>query len=116
MIYKILLLIVSGSAFSQHYQLDNIECPRWLPGTEQILPAGVVLSPAQELQNKVRCYCEVVKQKEHECLSRRGVPKSICIRRTNEWVERNLSLHQRHYNVNGVLPPPRYDRMLNIEP
>lgn len=116
MFYKVLLLVVSGSMFNQHYQLEDIDCPRWLPGTEQILPPEVGLSPEQELQNKVRCYCEVVKPKERECLSRRWVPKSVCTQRTSEWIERNLSLYRGHNNANGILPPPRRDRMMNIEP
>ncbi len=116
MFYKILIFVASGSMYSQYYQLEDIECPRWVPGTEQILPAGVTLSPAQELQNIVRCYCEVVKQEESQCLSRQ-IPKSVCLERTSEWIEKNLSLHQRRYNnVNGVTPPPKYDRMMNIEP
>ena len=70
MVYKSLFLLVFATLFNQAYNLDQIQCPKWLPGTNEILPQGVTLSPDLELENRVRCYCEVVKAKEADCLAR----------------------------------------------
>jgi hypothetical protein len=115
MLYKSLFLLVFANLFNQAYQLQHIECPKWVPGSNEILPAGVSLSPELELQNTVRCYCEVVKAKEQECLSRR-VPANLCKARTRIWVENNLSLKKNFQLVNGISPLPRRDRMINVEP
>ena len=116
MIYKSLFLLVFANLFNQAYRLQQIECPKWVPGTNQVLPQGVSLSPELELKNRVRCYCEVVKLKERQCLAQ-YVPANICKARTAAWVEDNLSLKQNGFQlVNGVAPSPRRDRMINVEP
>jgi len=115
MLYKSLFLLIFANMFNQVYQVENITCPKWVPGTSQVVPQGVTLSPELELQNRVRCYCEVVKAKEAECLARH-VPATICKARTRLWVENNLKLTETFQLVNGVSPPPRRDRMMNVEP
>jgi hypothetical protein len=115
MLYNSLFLLLFSTFFNQTYQLRQIECPRWMPGSNEVLPQGVVLSPALELQNKVRCYCEVVKRKERQCIARH-VPASICKERTSVWVADNLSLKNSFRLVNGVAPAPRRDRMMSFEP
>ena len=57
MLYKSLFLLVFANMFNQAYQLQEINCPKWVPGTNHVMPAGVSLSPELELQNRVRCYC-----------------------------------------------------------
>ena len=99
--------------FNQAYQLTNIECPKWVPGTDQILPAGVDLSPDLKLKNLARCYCEVVKVEEQRCIQAH-VPKNLCVARTNAWIEDNLQLKQRYGQV--IAPVPLPDRMLNVQP
>ena len=115
MIYKSLILLVFGNLFNQAYQMTNIECPRWVPGTNRVLLRGVTLAPGLELKNKMRCYCEVVKAKERECIAR-NVPKNLCVARTNAWVEDNLTLKENFRRTNGVQNLPRRDRMLNVQP
>ena len=115
MIYKSLILLVFANFFNQAYNVEQIQCPRWLPGTNQILSEGVSLSPELELENRVRCYCEVVKAKEAQCLARH-VPATICKARTRLWVENNLKLKEAFQLVNDVVPLPRRDRMMNVEP
>jgi len=115
MFSKSLFLLVFANLFNQAYNLQNITCPKWVPGTDQILPAGVTLSPELELENRVRCYCEFVKAKEIECL-RRHIPATICKARTRIWVENNLKLKEAFQLVNGISPAPRRDRMMNVEP
>ncbi|MCS5550402.1 MAG: hypothetical protein NZ811_02675, partial [Gammaproteobacteria bacterium] len=80
-----------------------------------VLPQGMTLSPELELQNRVRCYCQIVKAKEKNCIDRL-VPRSICLERTRQWVEKNLRLPQAMSLVNGVGPVPVRDRMINVEP
>ena len=116
MIVKSLFLLVFANLFNQTYNLSQIECPRWLPGTNRALPQGVTLSPGLELQNRVRCYCEVVKVKEAECRAQH-VPAGICSARTRLWVENNLKLKGNFQLVNGLAPAPvRRDRMISVEP
>ena len=95
MIYKSLFLLVFANLFNQAYQLENITCPKWVPGTNEVLP--------------------VVKQKEQECVTMR-VPWNLCKARTDQWVENNLKLRQPLLNVNGVMQLPQRDRMINVEP
>ena len=52
MIYKSLFLLVFANMFNQAYQMQNITCPKWVPGTNEILPHGVTLSPELELKNR----------------------------------------------------------------
>jgi hypothetical protein len=115
MIYKSLFLLIFANLFNQAYNIEQIQCPRWLPGTDQILSQGISLSPELELQNRIRCYCEVVKAKEAQCLARH-VPATICKARTRLWVENNLKLKESFQLVHGVSPPPQRDRMMNVEP
>lgn len=115
MIYKSLFLLIFANIFNQAYQLEYITCPKYVPGTNQLLPEGVDLSPELELMNRVRCYCEVVKAKERECLARH-VPANVCKSRTNAWVEDNLKLKEEASPYNNFAPLPRRDRMINVEP
>ena len=115
MLYKSLFLLVFANLFNQAYNLEQIQCPKWVPGSDQVLPQGVSLSPELELENRVRCYCEVVKAKEAQCLARH-VPATICKARTRIWVENNLKLKEAFQLVNDVAPLPRRDRMMNVEP
>jgi len=116
MLYKSLFLLIFANMFNQVYQMENITCPKWVPGTDQVIPQGVTLSPELELQNRVRCYCEVVKVKEAQCLAR-FVPATICKARTRLWVENNLKLKEAFGLVNGdIAPVPRRDRMISVEP
>jgi len=114
-LYKSLFLLVFANMFNQAYRLQEINCPKWVPGTNHVVPAGVSLSPELELQNRVRCYCEVVKQKERECLARH-IPETICLSRTSRWVEQNLSLYNPLQVNNRINPIPVRDRMMTIEP
>ena len=115
MLYKSLFLLVFANMFNQAYRLQEINCPKWVPGTNHVMPAGVSLSPELELKNRVRCYCEVVKQKERECLARH-IPETICLSRTTRWVEQNLSLYNPLQVNNRINPIPVRDRMMTIEP
>ena len=115
MLYKSLFLLVFANMFNQAYQMQQINCPKWVPGTNQVVPAGVTLSPSLELQNRVRCYCEVVKRMERECIER-NIPKTICLSRTSQWVEENLSLYNGFQFNNRINPLPVRDRMMTIEP
>jgi len=115
MIYNSLFMLIFASLFNQTYQLEHITCPKWVPGSNQVFPQGVSLSPELELNNRVRCYCEVVKAKERQCISIH-VPANICKARTAAWVKNNLKLHTGFQLVNGVAPIPKRDRMINLEP
>jgi hypothetical protein len=113
MLYKSLFLLVFSNMFNQAYQLQEITCPKWIPGSNRLLPAGVTLSPSLELKNRVRCFCEVVKAKEQECINMR-IPRNICTDRTAAWVEDNLMLRENFRRAQA--PVPQRDRMINIEP
>ena len=91
MVYKLLFLFTFMVPYNVAYNLEQIECPRWAPGTNEILPMNITLSPQLELQNTMRCYCQVVKVKERECIDNR-VPPNLCRQRTADWVEQNLKL------------------------
>ena len=91
MVYKLLFLLGFFVPYNVAYNLEQIECPKWAPGTNEILPMNITLSPQLELQNTMRCYCQVVKVKERECIDRR-VPPNLCRQRTADWVEQNLKL------------------------
>lgn len=115
MLYKSLFLLVFANLFNQAYQMQNITCPKWVPGTNEILPRGVTLSPELELKNRVRCYCEVVLPQERGCIAN-NVPKNLCKARTAAWVEDNLMLKENFRRVQAPADPPRRDRMINVEP
>ncbi len=115
MMFKSLFLLIFANMFNQAYQMQNINCPRWVPGTNQVLPRGVTLSPELELKNRVRCYCEVVMSKEQECISN-NIPKNLCKARTAAWVEDNLMLRENFRRTQQAGPVPQRDRMINVEP
>ena len=115
MLYKSLFILVFANMFNQAYQMTNIECPQWVPGTNEILPAGVELSPRLKLKNLARCYCEVVKVEEKRCINAR-IPKNLCKARTAAWIEDNLQIRERYGLVDRPVPLPNRDRMMNVEP
>ena len=115
MIYKSLFLLVFANLFNQAYQMENITCPKWVPGSNEVLPRGVSLSPELELKNRVRCYCEVVMRKERECVAMR-IPLNLCKARTAQWVEDNLMLREDLVRVQTPIQLPHRDRMMNVEP
>lgn len=92
-------------------QTETLQCPKWVPGTNEVLPEGITLSPEQELVNRVRCYCEVIKPLESQCIQQ-GYPQEACRQKTTLWISRNLSLA----TLNMLTPVPRRARMINVEP
>ena len=91
--------------------LAPINCPKWLPGTNTVLPPGIVLAPRQELQNRLRCYCEVVKPAEERC--KRNTEPELCENRTVQWVNENFP---NYLNIQNNMSPARRLRMISIEP
>lgn len=94
--------------------LPAIECPNWLPGTREILPPGVTLSPKQEVKNLMRCYCEVVKPLEDQCIRQR-VPLGLCKQRTENWLREEIFSKLNDTNET-VRPGPVRGRIISIEP
>jgi len=91
--------------------LNPVTCPKWLPGTNVPLPAGVTLSPEPELQNRMRCYCQVIKREEAICI-RSNTPRSQCVQRTETWIRENLQLFSiDRFNVPSL---PRRNLMINV--
>ena len=41
MLYKSLFLLVFANMFNQAYRLQEINCPKWVPGTNQVMPARI---------------------------------------------------------------------------
>ena len=115
MIYKSLAILFFANMFNQAYQIQTITCPKWVPGTNQILPAGVTLSPELELKNRVRCYCQVVMPQERGCIAN-NIPKNLCKARTAAWVEDNLMLKNTFMRTQSPAAIPQRDRMMNVEP
>ena len=113
MVYKLLFSLVFLSPFNQHYNLEQIECPTWVPGTDEIVPEQMILSPALRIHNKMRCYCQVVKVKERECLDN-NIPRNICLQRTKEWVLDNLSLKNKNL-PGGLVKLPTRNLIVNVE-
>ena len=61
----------------------------------------------------MRCYCQVVKAKERECIVD-NVPRAICLGRTKSWVEANFSL--RNLNMPGeIVTVPTRNLIVNVE-
>ena len=89
--------------------LAQIHCPEWLPGTNRILPPGVTLTKDQKLKNNLRCYCQIVKPAEEDCL-KRNLPDA-CRERTSNWVAENIT----NLIVSSQRPPKRW-RLMTIEP
>ena len=89
-----------------------VVCPKYLPGTNTLLPPGIHLSYEQNIRNLMRCYCEVVVPRELEC--RRNRPLRECQDRTKVWIRENiLSL----INPQIISPvPERKWRIQSIEP
>ena len=112
MVYKLLFLLVFMNPYNAEYNLQQIECPRWAPGGDEILPMNITLSPQLKLQNAMRCYCQVVKYKERECI-RHGVPERICKRRTEDWVTNNLTLNQNVIQDNVMMRLPKRNLIIN---
>ena len=112
MFYKLLFSLIFMFPDNIQYNLPQIECPRWAPGGDQILPTNITLSPQLKLQNAMRCYCQVVKTKERECI-RQGVPERICQRRTNDWVEQNLKLNTNTVQDNVMMRLPKRNLIIN---
>tara|TARA_R100000995_G_C3484256_1_gene126178 strand:- start:5729 stop:6070 length:342 start_codon:yes stop_codon:yes gene_type:complete len=113
MIYKLLFLLTFFSPYNGYYNLQQIQCPNWVPGTNEIMPEQMTLSPAMDLHNKMRCYCQVVKVKERECLDN-NVPSNICLQRTRDWVTNNLSLKNKNL-PDGLVNLPTRNVIINVE-
>ena len=90
----------------------NVQCPNWLPGTNEVLPPGVTLSPAQETQNIFRCYCEVVKPAVKKCIRRK--PYSECIELESDWLSRETA--KLFAKFRAITPVPSRPRIMSIEP
>ncbi len=91
-----------------------IQCVQYYPGTDIVLPKGVTFNytPTQKILNALRCYCEIVKLVETNCL-RRGFSRASCISKTKEWANQNLSIAKPRP---GQLPPvPRRNFMINVQ-
>ena len=89
-----------------------VECPQWLPGTDIILPAGTYLTREQKVKNLLRCYCEIVKQREISCLENHS--PEYCANKTSAWFRHNVMPMIIPNTV--AIPPNRQVRMLSIEP
>jgi len=113
MVYKLLFFLAFFSPYNGYYNLQQIQCPNWIPGTNEIMPEQMTLSPALDLQNKMRCYCQVVKVKERECLAD-NVPRNLCIERTKDWVTANLVLRNKKFPTDFVQLPTR-NVIINVE-
>ena len=113
MIYKYLLFLAFLAPYNSYYNLEQIQCPRWIPESNVVLPDDISISPAMELHNKMRCFCQVVKAKEQECLNT-NVPKAICLQRTQDWVTENLSLKNTNL-PNGFVKLPTRNVIINVE-
>jgi len=112
MVYKLLFLLVFMSPYNAEYNLQQIECPRWAPGGDEILPMNITLSPQLKLQNAMRCYCQVVKVKERECIDNR-VPANLCKQRTADWVSDNLKLNTNNIQNNVLMRLPKRNLIIN---
>ena len=112
MVYKLLFLLGFFVPYNVPYNLEQIECPVWGPGTDEVLPGDMTLSPQLKLQNAMRCYCQVVKVKERECIQD-GVPTTICKQRTTDWVAANLRLNENINNDNVLMRLPKRNLILN---
>ena len=66
----------------------NIACPLYLPGTNVLVPPGIVYrySKSEKKKNQLRCYCETVKPLEEACINA-GFNRQECIDRTARWIE-----------------------------
>ena len=113
MIYNLLFFLAFLSPPQWVYNLEDIQCPNWVPDSDEILPQEVTLSPAMELHNKMRCYCQVVKAKEQECLDD-NVPRAVCLKRTKDWVNKNLTLKNKNL-PNGLVKLPTRNVIINVE-
>lgn len=89
-----------------------IICPKYLPGTNALLPDDAYLTHEQTVSNLMRCYCEVVVPAEHEC--RKNYYQADCTDRTDQWVRDNIiSLL---VNQLQIRPPPTRQRIISIDP
>jgi hypothetical protein len=113
MVYKLLFFLAFFTPGQMFYNLEDIQCPKWVPGTDELLPQEVSLSPAMELHNKMRCFCQVVKSKERDCIDD-NVPRAICLQRTKSWVDTNLQLKNKNL-PNGLVNLPTRNVIVNVE-
>ena len=90
----------------------NVQCPKWLPGTNHVLPPGVTLAPAQETQNVFRCYCEIVKPAVKKCMERKT--KEECTNLEQDWLSRETAKMYAKFRTLPTLP--RRPRIISIEP
>lgn len=112
MSYKLLFSLVFMNPYNLFYNLEQIQCPNWLPGTEEVIPEGVRLSPQDQLRNKMRCYCQVVKVKERECFRNR-VPTEICKQRTLDWIRNNLEANVNVSRDNVLMRLPKRNLIIH---
>ena len=91
-----------------------IQCLKYLPGTNQALPAGVEYryTKDQKLMNDMRCFCEIVKPLETQCIDR-GIEKRLCVAKTHNWVMNTLTTQLRPVIANI---PARKNVIVNIQP
>ena len=106
MIYLAYFILASG----------NIECPNWLPGTNEVLPPQVTLRREDRVRNLLRCYCEVVKVEEKRCIQK-GTSPEACKEKTLSWYRDVFVPSATTLLGNGLVPPvPNRMRMMTIEP
>lgn len=121
MLYTLISLTIfatpstAPTPYNLAYNLQQIACPRWLPGSNELVPQGVILSPSLQLQNKVRCFCEVVKREEQLCI-RQHIPETICKERTSAWVQDNLTLPGNNGQGHQIAPVPMRNRAISVQP
>lgn len=60
----------------------------------------------------MRCFCEVVKTAEAQCIES-GKLRERCLDRTTEWLSRSVQLFQRNMHLGRV---PQRGRVVAIEP
>jgi len=86
------LLILLASLPFIHPE-SEIKCPKYMPGSDVEVPAGVTFqyTPEQWRNNQMRCYCETVKNTENLCV-RAGYNKARCKAKTNTWVQQNFPI------------------------
>lgn len=91
-----------------------IQCRQYLPGTNQVLPAGVNYQYTKEekLMNDLRCFCEIVKPAEVQCITR-GIEKRLCVAKTRRWVTANV-VFQGQPGIANI--PTRKNVIVNIQP
>ena len=89
-----------------------IECRNYIPGTDQVVPRNITYryTPEQAMINKLRCYCEVVKRVERQCIRTQGRARQ-CRERTERWVVENIMPKA----LPRVADIPRRNVIVNVE-